>query len=74
MNSRRKARTATAAGRVLRFHSASPKKQALNYVGVNCAGYALKPRCTKAAARWVTLHLYEEELDRLATRMEGIPQ
>ena len=62
------------AGEVLRFHSASAKKQASNYVGVNCAGCALKPSCTKAAARWVTRHLYEEELDRLAVRMEAHPE
>ena len=62
------------AGEVLRFHSASTKKQASNYVGVNCAGCALKPGCTKAAARWVTRHLYEEELDRLAARMEAHPE
>jgi len=61
------------AGEVLRFHSASTKKQASNYVGVNCAGCALKPGCTKAAKRWVTRHLYEEELDRLAARMEAHP-
>jgi transposase len=41
---------------------------------VNCAGCALKPGCTKAAARWVTRHLYEEELDRLAARMEAHPE
>jgi transposase len=62
------------AGEVLRFHSTSAKKQASNYVGVNCAGCALKPGCTKAAARWVTRHLYEEELDRLAARMEAHPE
>ena len=57
------------AGEILRFHSASDKKQARNYVGVNCAGCALKARCTKAKARWVTRHYYEQELDRLAARM-----
>jgi transposase len=61
------------AGRILRFHSASAKKQAINYVGVNCAGCVLKPRCTKAAARWVTRHQYEEVLDRLAARMKAHP-
>lgn len=58
------------AGEVLRFHSASDKKQASNYVGVNCAGCALKSRCTDAKARWVTRHKYEEALDRLAERMQ----
>jgi hypothetical protein len=58
---------------VLEFHSASTKKQARNYVGVNCAGCVLKPACTKAAARWVTRHQYEEVLDRLAARMEAHP-
>ena len=52
------------AGEILRFHSASDKKQASNYVGVNCAGCALKSRCTKAKRRWVTRHYYEEALDR----------
>jgi transposase len=61
------------AGEELRFHSASTKKQASNYVGVNCAGCALKPACTKAAARWVTRHQYEEVLDRLAARMKERP-
>ena len=61
------------AGQILRFHSASPKKQAINYVGVNCAGCALKPRCTKAKARWVTRHQYEEVLDRLAARLDEHP-
>jgi transposase len=61
------------AGRFLRFHSASPKKQASNYVGVSCAGCALKARCTKAPARWVTRHMYEEVLDRLAARMKAQP-
>jgi transposase len=61
------------AGQILRFHSASPKKQAINYVGVNCAGCALKARCTKAKARWVTRHQYEEVLDRLAARMDEHP-
>jgi transposase len=61
------------AGQVLRFHSASDKKQASNYVGVNCAGCALKPRCTDAKARWVTRHYYEEVLDRLAARMDEHP-
>jgi len=32
------------AGQILRFHSASTKKQASNYVGVNCAGCVLKAR------------------------------
>lgn len=58
------------AGETLRFHSASDKKQASNYVGVSCAGCALKSRCTNAAARWVTRHHYEEVLDRLAARMK----
>jgi transposase len=61
------------AGQVLRFHSASTKKQAINYVGVACAGCALKARCTKAKARWVTRHQYEEVLDRLAARMDEQP-
>jgi len=61
------------AGGIMRFHSASSKKQARNYVGVNCAGCVLKPRCTKAAARWVTRHQYEEVLDRLAARMKARP-
>jgi transposase len=61
------------AGQILRFHSASPKKQASNYVGVNCASCALKARCTKAKARWVTRHQYEEVLDRLAARMDEHP-
>jgi transposase len=61
------------AGEILRFHSTSDKKQATNYVGVNCAGCALKPKCTKAAARWVTRHHYEEVLDRLAARMKERP-
>lgn len=61
------------AGQILRFHSASTKKQASNYVGVNCAGCALKARCTKAEARWVTRHQYEEVLDRLAARMDEHP-
>jgi transposase len=61
------------AGEILRFHSASPQKQASNYVGVNCAGCALKSRCTNAKARWVTRHLYEEVLDRLAARMKTRP-
>ncbi len=59
------------AGEVLRFHSASEKKQASNYVGVNCAGCVLKSQCTKAAARWVTRHHHEEVLDRLAERMKA---
>jgi hypothetical protein len=58
---------------ILRFHSASDKKQARNYVGVNCAGCALKSRCTNAKARWVTRHQYEEVLDRLAARMKTRP-
>ena len=61
------------AGEILRFHSSSDKKQARNYVGVNCAGCALKSQCTKAAARWVTRHHYEEVLDRLAARMQERP-
>jgi hypothetical protein len=61
------------AGEILRFHSASDKKQASNYVGVNCAGCALKSRCTNAKARWVTRHKYEETLDRLAERMKVRP-
>jgi transposase len=61
------------AGRTLRFHSTSIKKQASNYVGVNCAGCVLKPSCTKAAARWVTRHYYEEVLDRLAGRLAEHP-
>ena len=61
------------AGEILRFHSASDKKQASNYVGVNCAGCALKSRCTKAKRRWVTRHYYEEVLDRLAARMKTRP-
>lgn len=61
------------AGQILRFHSASTKKQASNYVGVNCAGCVLKARCTKATARWVTRHQYEEVLDRLAARMDEHP-
>jgi transposase len=61
------------AGETLRFHSASDKKQARNYVGVNCAGCALKPRCTAAKARWVTRHFHEEVLDRLAARMTERP-
>jgi transposase len=61
------------AGEILRFHSTSDKKQASNYVGVNCAGCALKSQCTKAAARWVTRHHYEEVLDRLAARMDEHP-
>jgi len=59
------------AGEILRFHSTSDKKQASNYVGVNCAGCALKSQCTKAEARWVTHHHYEEVLDRLAERMKA---
>src|SRR5262245_40389788 len=61
------------AGEILRFHSTSDKKQATNYVGVNCAGCTLKSRCTKADARWVTRHHYEEVLDRLAARMKERP-
>jgi transposase len=61
------------AGQILRFHSASTKKQASNYVGVNCVSCALKARCTKAKARWVTRHQYEEVLDRLAARMDERP-
>jgi transposase len=61
------------AGGVLLFRSASEKKQARNYVGVNCADCALKSRCTKAKARWVTRHQYEEVLDRLAARMTARP-
>jgi transposase len=61
------------AGEILRFHSTSDKKQATNYVGVNCAGCALKSQCTKADARWVTRHHYEEVLDRLAARMKERP-
>jgi transposase len=61
------------AGEVLRFHSASDKKQASNYVGVSCAGCALKSRCTGAKARWVTRHKYEEALNRLAARMQTRP-
>lgn len=61
------------AGEILRFHSASDKKQARNYVGVNCAGCALKLRCTGAKARWVTRHIYEEVLDRLAARIDEHP-
>lgn len=62
------------AGGIMRFRSASSTKQARNYVGVNCAGCALKHRCTKAEARWVTRHQYEEVLDRLAVRMKGRPE
>jgi transposase len=58
------------AGEILRFHSTSDKKQASNYVGVNCAGCALKSQCTNATARWVTRHHHEEVLDRLAARMK----
>jgi transposase len=61
------------AGQVLRFHSASSKKQARSYVGVGCAGCLLKPRCTKAKARTVTRHLYEEVLERLAARIKAHP-
>ena len=61
------------AGQILRFHSASTKKQASNYVGVNCAGCVLKARCTNAKARWVTRHFHEEVLNRLAARMEEHP-
>jgi len=61
------------AGGVMRFHSASDKKQASNYVGINCAGCALKSRCTNAEARWVTRHQYEDALDRLAARMKTRP-
>jgi transposase len=61
------------AGEILRFHSTSDKKQATNYVGVNCAGCALKPQCTKADARWVTRHKYEDVLNRLAERMKVRP-
>jgi transposase len=62
------------AGGVLRFHSASAKKQARSYVGVNCTGCVLKSRCTKAKARTVTRHLYEEVLERLAARMKAHPR
>jgi transposase len=61
------------AGQVLRFHSASAKKQARSYLGINCAGCVLKRRCTKAKARTVTRHLYEDVLERLAVRMKAHP-
>jgi transposase len=57
----------------LRFYSASAKNQAISYVGVNCAGCALKPQCTNAPARWVTRHLYEDALARLTARMKTRP-
>lgn len=61
------------AGGALRFRNASRKNQAANYSGENCAGCALKPKCTAAAVRWVTRHQHEAALDRLAERMTTRP-
>jgi transposase len=61
------------AGERLRFHSASVEKQAINYIGIACSGCAMKPRCTKARARWVTRHMHEEVLERTAERMKQRP-
>ena len=61
------------AGQTLRYVSASPKKQAISYVGVACAGCALKPQCTDAKARWVTRHIHEDALERAAERMKQRP-
>lgn len=61
------------AGKTLRFHSASIEKQAINYVGIACSSCALKPQCTKAKARWVTRHLHEDALERVAERMKQRP-
>lgn len=62
------------AGQAVTFRSLSLKKQARNYRGVACAECALKRQCTHAKARWVTRHIYEDALDRLAARMAQRPQ
>jgi transposase len=61
------------AGEMLRFHSASVQKQAINYVGIACSGCRLKPQCTGAKARWVTRHVHEDVLERTAERMKQRP-
>lgn len=61
------------AGGTLHYRNASRKNQAANYSGENCAGCALKPKCTTASVRWVTRHQHEAALDRLAARMATRP-
>lgn len=61
------------AGGTLRYLSASTKKQAISYRGIDCASCAVKPQCTKAEARWVTRHVHEDVLDRAAARMKMRP-
>ena len=60
-------------GGTLRYLSASAKKQAISYRGIDCAGCASKPQCTKAEARWVTRHMHEDALERAAVRMKTRP-
>jgi transposase len=61
------------AGGTMRYLSASAKKQAISYRGIDCAGCAVKPQCTTAEARWVTRHMHEDVLDRTAARMKLRP-
>lgn len=61
------------AGRTLRFKSASTKNQARYYKAEDCAGCALKPRCTKAPVRWVSRHEHEAVLEALAARLKQRP-
>jgi transposase len=61
------------AGGTLRYLSASVKKQAISYRGIDCAACTVKPQCTKAEARWVTRHMHEDALDRAAARMKARP-
>lgn len=62
------------AGRVLRLRGVSAKKQARHYRAESCAGCALKPRCTKAAARWLSRHEHEAVLDAVAERLRRRPE
>lgn len=62
------------AGGVLRFRNVSAKKQARNYRAESCAGCALKPRCTKAAARWLSRHEHEAVLEAVAERLRRRPE
>jgi hypothetical protein len=61
------------AGGTMRYLSASAKKQAISYRGIDCAGCAVKPQCTTAEARWLTRHMHEDALDRAAARMKMRP-
>jgi transposase len=61
------------AGGTMRYLSASAKKQAISYRGIDCADCAVKAQCTTAEARWLTRHMHEDALDRAAARMKMRP-